>query len=137
MKKTLHATIKNMNDVERKDKYSRPMENNPNWKDGKTYNYCNCGKRISNNAIYCKSCRPFSGENNSFFNKHHTIETKNELSKQRKGKYSGTQNIRFSINNIEYFSLGDAYKKLGISISTILWRLRSKNKKFENYKYIK
>jgi hypothetical protein len=111
------------------------MKNNPNWKGGKSYNYCNCGKRISWNAKNCKKCRPFSGKDNPFYEKHHTLETKNELSQQRKGKYDGTQNIKFIINNVEYFSLGDAHNKLKIPISTILWRLKSKNKRFENYKY--
>ena len=70
-----------MSDEERILTYSRPMEKNPNWKGGKSYNYCSCGKRISWNAKNCKKCRPLTGKDNPFYNKHHTVETKNELSK--------------------------------------------------------
>jgi hypothetical protein len=58
------------------------------------------------------------------------------MSVQRKGKYNGTQNIKFKIDNIEYFSLGDAHNKLSIPIPTILYRLKSNNPKFNNYNYI-
>ena len=125
-----------MSDEERILTYSRPMEKNPNWKGGKSYNYCSCGKRISWNAKNCKKCRPLTGKDNPFYNKHHTVETKNELSKERIVKYNVKQNIKFIIDNIDYFSLGNAHDKLGIPIPTILWRLKSKNKKFENYKYL-
>jgi len=136
MKISIQKRIFNMTDEDKKEKFSRPMEKNPNWKGGKTYNYCKCGKRIVENARCCNKCRPRSGKDNPFFEKHHTVETKNELSKKRIGKYNGTQNIKFSVDNVEYFSLGDAYNKLKTPIPTILWRLKSKNKRFENYKYI-
>jgi group I intron endonuclease len=136
MKKSLSNTIQNMNEIERKLTYSRPMEKNPNWKGGISVKYCSCGKKIAPENKFCIKCLPRKKENNPFYNKHHTNETKKILSEKRKGKYSGTQNINFSIDNIEYFSLGDAHNKLGIPIPTILYRLKSKSKKFENYKYI-
>jgi len=37
------------------------------------------------------------------------------------------------IDNIIYESLADAAKQTGIPSPTILWRINSKNKKFENY----
>lgn len=76
------------------------------------------------------------GEKNPFFNKHHTNEHKERMSKYRQGKYFGKQNKQFTIDDVIYNSLGDASKVLGIHITTISWRLRSKNKKFENYKYV-
>lgn len=136
IKETLHETINNMTEEERKIKWGRNGEDNPNWKGGTSYNYCTCGKQIAPKNKYCIKCLPRNDENNSFFNKHHTDETKKKLSEQRKGKYKGTQNIKFMIDNIEYFSLGDAHNKLSIPIPTILYRLKSKNIKFENYKYI-
>lgn len=54
------------------------------------------------------------------------ILIKKKLSEQRKGKYNGNQNIKFTIDDIEYFSLGDASNKLYIPITTIKWRLKSK-----------
>jgi group I intron endonuclease len=136
IKNSLKLRVDNMNENERKMRFSMPKEKNPNWKGGKTYNYCKCGKKISPKSIHCNKCRPRSGKENPFFNKSHTDETKNTLSKKRKGVYIGSQNIKFTIDNIEYFSLGDASNKLKIPIPTVLWRLKSKNKKFENYKYI-
>jgi len=61
--------------------------------------------------------------------------TKNKLRKSNLGKYNGDQNIQFTIDGILYFSLGDASKKLGISIKTIHNRLNSNNEKYSNYLY--
>lgn len=41
-----------------------------------------------------------------------------------------------SINNIVYTSLKDACDKTKVNKSTILWRLKSKNFKFKDYKYV-
>ena len=110
-------------------------EQNPNWKGGVSYVYCECGKRIGYGHTHCNKCRPRSESNNPFFGKHHSDETKNKLSEIRKGTYSGEQNIPIIIDDIEYRSAGEASKKLGIPMATIRWRVMSKNKKFDNYKY--
>jgi group I intron endonuclease len=128
--------IDEMSDNDRKRIWSRPKENNGKWSGGVSIKYCVCGKQIASEHKYCIECLPRNGENNPFYNKHHTEKTKRELSELRKGKYNGTQNIKFMIDDVEYFSLGDAHIKLGTPIATILWRLKSKNKKFENYKYL-
>ena len=52
------------------------------------------------------------------------------------GVYNGSQNIRFSIDGIEYFSIGAASKQLGIPAKTIHNRLNSPNIKFSNYCYL-
>jgi hypothetical protein len=39
------------------------------------------------------------------------------------------------IDNVEYRSAGEASKLLNIPTVTIRWRVISKNKKFDNYKY--
>jgi hypothetical protein len=39
------------------------------------------------------------------------------------------------INNLEYESLAEASRQTNISSPTILWRIKSKSKKFEYYKY--
>ena len=41
----------------------------------------------------------------------------------------------YYINEIEYESLGKAKEYLNIPITTIRWRILSKNPKYENYKY--
>lgn len=43
---------------------------------------------------------------------------------------------KITIDNINYNSLSEASEKLKIHITTISWRIKSKNHKFENYKYI-
>lgn len=76
-----------------------------------------------------------TGEKNPFFGKKHKNETKEKWSDIRKGKYTGDQNIEFIIDGKEYRSLGEASKDLKIPSTTIRWRLKSKNKKYNNYKY--
>jgi hypothetical protein len=45
------------------------------------------------------------------------------------------ENFPIIIDNVEYRSAGEASKILNIPMATIRWRVKSKNKKFENYKY--
>ena len=138
IKKIGDAARKRMKELSSSDRilqYSRPMEDNPNWKGGKTYNFCTCGIRISYNSLTCNTCGKKYGIDNPFYNKHHTKETKKLLSEQRIGKYNGKQNKPIVIDNIEYRSAGEASTSLGIPMVTIRWRVLSKNKKFNNYQY--
>lgn len=78
----------------------------------------------------------YIGELNPFFDKHHTPKTKEILS--RKGKergYVGQQQKKCKIDDVIYESLAEASRQLKIPIATILWRIRSKNPKFESYSY--
>jgi hypothetical protein len=73
-----------------------------------------------------------NGEKNPFYGKTHSEETRKILSEKRKGKKPS--NIKqVMINNIMYGSISEASRQLGIGCSTILWRINSKNKRFENY----
>ena len=110
-------------------------EQNPNWKGGVSKNKCKCGKDIAPNNETCSDCRDKSGVNNPFFGKQHSEETKKKLSEKRLGRYDGEQNIPIVIDDVEYRSAGEASKLLNIPMVTIRWRVRSKNKKFDNYKY--
>ena len=124
-----------MSEDERKEKHSQPMDKNPNWKGGTSFKYCECGVKISPTNNSCINCRDKSGNKNPFFGKQHTEETKKRLSEKRKGTYNGEQNIPIIIDNVEYRSAGEASKILNIPMVTIRWRVKSKNKKFDNYKY--
>lgn len=124
-----------MSEDERKEKHSQPMDKNPNWKGGTSFKYCECGVKISPTNNSCINCRDKSGDKNPFFGKQHTEETKRKLSEFRKGTYNGEQNIPIIIDDIEYRSAGEASKLLNIPMVTIRWRVKSKNKKFDNYKY--
>jgi group I intron endonuclease len=124
-----------MTPEQKKEIFSLPMDKNPNWKGGVSYKYCECGVRIKPINDSCSKCRNKSGENNPFFGKQHSEETKKKLSESKKGTYYGEQNIPIMIDGIEYKSAGEASKVLNIPMVTIRWRVLSKNKKFDNYKY--
>ena len=100
-------------------------EENPNWKGGVSYKYCECGVKIKPINDSCIKCRNKSGENNPFFGKQHSDETKKNLSEYRKGTYHGDQNIPIMIDEVEYRSAGEASKILNIPMVTIRWRVKS------------
>lgn len=110
-------------------------DGNPNWKGGVSKKQCKCGKDIAPNNKTCSKCRDRSGENNSFYGKTHSAETKRKISESRMGKKPS--NIRkVKIDNIIYDSLSDASKKLGIGSSLIIYRIKSKNDKYKGYDYV-
>lgn len=133
--KSINEYVGKFNKEERQKKWGRYGDENPNWRGGISVNHCLCGKRIGPDNTYCVNCVPKNGENNSFYGKKHSEETIKKLSEQNKGKYFGSQNICFLIDDVEYMSLSDASTKLDIPTTTIRWRLKSKNKKFDNYIY--
>lgn len=123
---------------ERKQKLSKPMEKNANWKGGISIAYCKiCDIKITQGAEYCKDHIVYdrAKEKNAFFGKTHTIEVKKLISEKNKGKKP--PNIKpVYIDGIEYESLTEATRQTGIPSPTILWRINSKNKKFIDYKYL-
>ena len=108
-------------------------ENNPGWKGGPSFKHCECGKKIDNKNKTCRQCLDYNGEKNPFFGKKWSEEQKKHLSDIKKGTYFGVQNKSIIIDNVEYFSLGDAELKLNIKKLTIRYRVNSNN--FKNYYY--
>lgn len=133
IKNGIQKLFNSLSDEEKKIRYSKPGNRNPNWKGGKTF--CKCGNRISGKSITCSKCRNRNGDKNPFYNKKHSEETKQKISNKRFGKYDGQQNKPIIIDNIEYRSAGEASGFLNIPMTTIRWRIISKNPKFINYKY--
>lgn len=108
-------------------------DQNPNWRGGISKKKCTCGNEISPTNNTCINCLDKSGMNNPFFGKKHSEETKKRLSEKRKGKKPSNMK-RVIIDNVVYESLTEASNQTGIPSPTILWRIKSKNKKYENYK---
>lgn len=84
--------------------------------------------------VLSESAKERVGDKNPFFGKSHSNESKEKISKSRKGKYFGKQNLPIMIDDVLYVSLGEASKILDIPIATIRFRVLSKN--FVNYRYV-
>jgi group I intron endonuclease len=160
IKKGLNRTISKMTDEEKKKRWSRPGKKNPNygnrWSEEMktTASYMNKGKRSPNKGKTYEEIlgkekakevkRKLSeiakdkvGEKNPFWNKKHKKETKEIMSRKSKERgYVGNQNLPISIDGKIYSSLGEASKDLNIPITTIRWRVKSDNPKFEKWIYV-
>lgn len=142
MTKSINDRYAKMTPEERKC-MSRPGESNPNWKGGSSFSVCQCGKKIAKYDKSCMKCRDINGENNPFFNKHHSVETKLKISNIHKNNWQNLSdeekqikkpNMRkVKIDNIVYLSCAEASRKLGIHIMTICYRVKSEY--FPNYQY--
>ena len=94
------------------------------------------GKKASEETRqkFSKIAKNRIGEKNPFFGKHHTEESKEKIREKRCGIIP-TNAKEIIIDDITYISIAEAGRQLSICGTTILWRLNSKNPKFNNYKY--
>jgi len=146
--KSYAETISKMSSEERKEKYGKNGERNGMY--GKTHTeearkifsevhkgntYCK-GKKASEETRqkFSQIAKNRIGEKNPFFGKHHTEETKEKIREKRCGIIP-TNAKEIIIDDITYISITEAGRQLNICTPTILWRLNSKNPKFNNYKY--
>ena len=146
--KSYTETISKMSSEERKQKYGKIGERNGMY--GKTHTeearkifsevhkgntYCK-GKKASEETRqkFSEIAKNRIGEKNPFFGKHHTEESKEKIREKRCGIIP-TNAKEIIIDDITYISIAEAGRQLDISSPTILWRLNSKNPKFNNYKY--
>jgi group I intron endonuclease len=134
IKKGIESWRYSLSDEERKERFSKPLDKNPNWRGGTTYVYCECGEKIGYGHTNCNQCRPRNGKDNPFFGKKHSEKTKKKLRERMLGN---TPNNRkeIVIDNIDYISYKDASNKLGIPITTVRWRVLSKNPKYKDYHF--
>ena len=165
MKKTLKENIENMSEEERKEKWGRYGEDNPNygnkWSDEMKKRSSDFGLEIvrkglcpfskrkgkTNEELYgverskeiskklSEHASKRKGEKNPFYNKKHSDEVKEKIGKANKGRKPKNR-IKLSIDDKIFDSYHDASKELGIPVVTIRWRCLSNNSKFENYKLI-
>ena len=135
---------------DRKEKFGRCGEKNGMY--GKTHTeevrqkfsglkkgntYCK-GKKLSDETKQKLSNirkNNYTGEDNPFFGKHHTDETKQKIREKNKGKLP-PNTMKISIDGNIFISMTEASRQLDIPTPTILWRVKSKNPKFDNYKYV-
>ena len=134
---------------EKKEKFGRSGERNGMY--GKTHTkevkflisaankgntYCK-GKKASEETRrrMSEGAKLKIGEKNPFFGKHHTEETIQKIKDKSRGRLPPNI-IKISIDGVVYISMTDASRQLNIPTPTVLWRLKSKNPKFDNYKYV-
>lgn len=119
---------------------SRPGSKNGRWKGGSVAKHetCKCGEWKQYSAKQCISCYDKNGENNPFYGKEHTEETKKILSEKMKKRsengYLPPNTNKIEIDGIIYKSQAEAARKLGVCDGTIIHRLKSTNQKYKNYK---
>ena len=146
--KTLKDKYSKMSKEERKEKFGKPKYKNGMWKGGITSKiyFCICGKEKSKESNKCKNCVNKKKDNNSFYNKKHTKETKDILSKKAIEKFNNLspkekanknpQIKKVLIEGDIYYGVSEASRNLNVCPATIIFRIKSKNPKFKNYKYI-
>lgn len=74
------------------------------------------------------------GEKNPFFGKVHSEEARKKISENNLGKKPKNM-IKIIVDDIIYNSIAEAGRQLGLNPVVVLWRLKSKNPNFDNYKY--
>ena len=142
-------TLNNMTPEERKQKYGKCGEKNGMF--GKTHteevrkmnselkkgNTYRIGKKASDETRQkmSENAKLKIGEKNPFYGKHHSEETIQKIKEKNKGRLP-PNNKEITIDGFFYISMAEASRQLNISVPTILWRLNSKNPKFDNYKYV-
>lgn len=146
--KTCAETISKMSSEERKQKYGNIGERNGMYGKTHTEEARKIFSEVHKGNTYCKGKKASEetrqkiseiaknriGEKNPFFGKHHTEESKEKIREKRCGIIP-TNAKEIIIDDITYISIAEAGRQLDISSPTILWRLNSKNPKFNNYKY--
>lgn len=94
IKQTTIKNMQNMSSAEKKEKFGNPKEKNGNWNQGSSVKICpNCNNSMGYYAKTCGKCRDRTKDNNPFFGKSHTEETKSILREKMSGENSWIKNI--------------------------------------------
>lgn len=112
------------------DKLSKPRPNLSKALKGRVFSIEH-KKKLSENA------RKRVGEKNPFYGRKHSEEYCRKASERAKEQRKSNPNgDKVVINGIQYVSKSEAARCLGVSVSTILFRLKSDSEKFKDYKIL-
>lgn len=126
IKEANQQRMSTMTEEERQERFSKPMQSNPNWKGGATYSYCECGVRKKPKAKTCNKCRNRSGSSNPFYGKTHSEETKaklRDIANARTTKPSNSK--RVMADGILYQTGHEVAKAFGITRGLVNYRCKS------------
>lgn len=146
--KTQKATLHQLGETARRAKYGRKGSNNGMY--GKTHSHETkeaLKMQMRGNSHAEGSTRSEEvrlklsdaaakriGELNPFFGKKHSKETRRKLSEANKGKTPPNRK-KLRVGDNVYGSATEAAKDLNVCVATITYRVNSKTKKNETYKY--
>lgn len=120
---------------------------NPVLKDQYAQPLLNWWKNISDEEYekFIKHCESRTGEKNPFFGKEHTDETKLKIANRHKQTYENATieekhklkpNMRAVIIDGRYFiSIAEAARFMDVCTALIIFRIKSKNKRFKAYNF--
>lgn len=151
IKKGIETKKKNMElmtEEQRKKSYSKFGEKNGMFGKTHTKEVREIFSKIHKGNTYClgikhseETCKKMSeiakqriGEKNPFFGKVHSEETRKKISEKNLGNKPKNM-IKIIVDDIIYDSITEAGRQLGLNTTVVLWRLKSKNPNFDNYKY--
>ena len=123
---------------EKQAKWARFGQANPNYKGREVDKVCRCGGAKDIYSKQCESCYYafMNGKGNHFYGKTHSEETRKLISEKLKAlNMKPPTMIPVIVEGIEYESITAAGKALNLTPSHVLFRLKSKNKRFVNYIY--
>ena len=142
-------TLNKMTPEERSQKYGKFGDKNGMYGKTHTEEVRKMNSELKKGNTYCKGKKASEetrqkmsenaklkiGDKNPFYGKHHSEETIKKIKERSKGRLPPNI-IKILIDGNIYISITEAGRQLNIPVPTILWRLKSKNPKFDTYKYV-
>ena len=138
IKNSLILRSQSMSKQEKLKIWARYGQENFNYKGREKDKICKCGKSKCAYSSLCRLCdfKTRCGQGNSFYGKHHSEETKLKIGDKIKKLNIQPKNIKpVIVDGIYFESVTSAAKSLNIGAALVLFRIKSKNKRFKGYFY--